>query len=96
MLAIPRGAWVLSQCWPNHFAHVALGLPAWGLGTTQSTRCAWVALGVTHVCAPLGGTWRLGNAAGPKENESVVRAQDQKVWHQDLIIIGSFIKTQSS
>jgi len=75
---------------------VAFGLLAWRLGTTQNTRCAWVALSVTHVYASLEDTWRLGSAAKPKENESVVRAQDQRVWHQDLIIIGSSIKTQSS
>jgi len=95
-LAIQCDTWVLSWCWPNHFAHVAFGLLTWWLGTTQNTRCAWVALSVTYVYAPLGDTWRLGSAAKSKENESVLRVQDQRVWHQDLIIIGSSIKTQSS
>ena len=52
-------------------AHVALGLPAWGLGTYQRTSGAWAALGVTHSRAPRG----MVTASGPTMNGSSVRTQ---------------------
>jgi len=35
---------------------VVFGLPAWKLGTSQRTRGAWAALGVTHARVQLGDT----------------------------------------
>jgi len=75
---------------------VALGLPAWGLGTSRSTHGAWAALGVTHARVPLGDTWRLGHAAGPKGNGTGVWTQGEWNRRQDPIIIDSSIKTQGS
>ena len=62
--------WLLPVLWADPSAHMAFGLPVWGLGTPQHTRGAWAALLVIHARAPLGDTWRLGHVVVPKVPES--------------------------
>jgi hypothetical protein len=61
-----RGTWaayslqdpsaMLEGRWAHPYTPVTLGLPAWGLDTSQRTRGAWATLGVTHARASLGDT----------------------------------------
>jgi hypothetical protein len=47
---------MLEGLWAHPCAHVILRLFAYGLGTSQHTHGAWVALSVTHARTPLGNT----------------------------------------
>jgi len=73
---------LLLHCWVHHCTHIALGLPAWGLGTPQRTRGAWAALGMSMPAPHLGtpGAWvmplnpkGMGPASRPKFNGSCAR-----------------------
>jgi hypothetical protein len=107
-VALGLPSWGLGKP-PEHMWPLGSLLGAWA--HPLSTRGAWapclvpghtpwahvtLGLGVTHDHAPLGDNWHLGSATGPKGNGSGVRIQDQHVYHQDPIIIGSSIKTQGS
>jgi len=54
--SIGSQAQMLEGRWAHPCAHVTLRLFAYGLGTSQHTHGAWVALSVTHARTPLGNT----------------------------------------
>jgi len=77
----PAHTWCLGFLpggWAHPSAHVVLGLPPCGLGTSQRTRGAWIALGEPGSC-PIEDKWHLGHGSRLKENELGVRTHDQWV-----------------
>jgi len=83
-----RGAWASYLGVGHILAHTwCLGfLP--GVGHSQRTRGAWIALGEPG-SRPIGDKWRVGHGSRLKENGLGVRTHDQWVELKDPILLGS-------